>query len=279
MTTHNPLHWSILRLLQRSPHLRSVAYLGSMVALLEASYQVMRQLKQPPERYHQAATPAVALTTYAFARLCPDDHTAWQRLPQQNDLMHLGAGVLTGASAMALALGVAATQGWVSAPQWGWEQVPPAQLAQAIAGQTLQHAMVVWNEELVFRGYGFDTMRQAIGLPATMIVMALLFAVYHGHDPKLIAGMIMPGVMLTLLRLEHDDLWLPYGFHLGWNLLQVVVFGPTANQASLRPLHVHGPQAWIGQPGQPGMSGLSTLVIVVISVVLAWRLWKRQQKP
>jgi membrane protease YdiL (CAAX protease family) len=87
--------------------------------------------------------------------------------------------------------------------------------------------------------------------------------------------MTLAGLLLTQLRLKHNSLWLPYGFHLGWNLLQIAIFGPATGDPSLRPLHLHGPEAWVGQPGMPEPGWLAT---AAITIILAFLLLRRQQQ-
>ena len=235
-----------------------------MVAILEASYRLLAKTEPWSAYFREAAVPPVAAVTYIFAQLQPQDAASWQRLPTRQEIVQLGKGLVAGGSAIGAVLAFAASQGWVSAPSWGWEHTPASKVAQSIALLTTQHILSVWQEEMVFRGYGFDTLRQAIGLPAAIVCSSLLFAIYHGFNPRMLVSMTLAGVLLSFLRLEHENLWLPFGFHLGWNLLQVVLFGPSTANPSLRPLLVHGPAEWIGQPGYPEPGYLVTLVVAMI---------------
>lgn len=70
---------------------------------------------------------------------------------------------------------------------------------------------VAWNEEMVFRGYGFETQRAAIGQGAVGVLIPF-FALYHGLDRLQVLGTATGGVVL-LLRLRSDALWLPIGYH------------------------------------------------------------------
>ena len=108
-----------------------------------------------------------------------------------------------------------------------------------------------------------------------MAVLIRGFALYHGLDPEQLPGMLAGGTTLMLLRLYTDALWMPVGYHWAWNVLQTVVFGAPDSAPSLRPLQVHGPERWMGQPGQPEPGLLSTLVHVV-TALLVW-LWMRRR--
>ncbi len=77
-----------------------------------------------------------------------------------------------------------------------------------------------------------------------------------------------------LLRLHSDALWLPVGYHWAWNVLQTAIFGAPDSAPSIRPLHLHGPERWMGRPGAPEPGLLSTLVHLVMALLL-W-LWMRR---
>ena len=136
------------------------------------------------------------------------------------------------------------------------------------------HLAVAWNEETVFRGYGFETVREALGQGKAVAVLILGFALYHGLDPQQLIGMLAGGATLMLLRLHSDALWLPVGYHWAWNVLQTAVFGAPESAPSIRPLQVQGPERWMGKPGQPEPGLLSTLVQLVMALLL-W-LWMRR---
>jgi uncharacterized protein len=136
------------------------------------------------------------------------------------------------------------------------------------------HLAVAWNEEIVFRGYGFETMREALGQGKAVAVLIPGFALYHGLETQQLLGMLAGGTTLMLLRLHTDALWMPVGYHWAWNTLQTVVFGASESVPSIRSLHVHGPERWMGKPVAPEPGLLSTLVHLVM-VLLVW-LWMQR---
>jgi membrane protease YdiL (CAAX protease family) len=136
------------------------------------------------------------------------------------------------------------------------------------------HLAVAWNEEMVFRGYGFETIREALGEGKAIAILIPGFALYHGVDRRRLVGMLAGGTTLMLLRLHTDALWMPVGYHWAWNTLQTAVFGQSETAPSIRPLHVHGPKRWTGKPGEPEPGLLSTLVHVIMAL-LVW-LWMRR---
>ena len=64
-----------------------------------------------------------------------------------------------GTAAFLAWLGIAAAKKWISAPAWGWEQAPIREVLRSATVLGLGHLAVAWNEEMVFRGYGFETVR------------------------------------------------------------------------------------------------------------------------
>lgn len=266
----------VLIRLRDSASVRGVTYLATSAAMLELSNTLAIDQSDPYANIHVAAFPGVVALTYALARLRPEDHAAWQRLPTRQDVRELGQGLALGGTMILSVLGIAAAKGWVSAPAWGWEHASVRAVARSVAVLTVQELALIWNEEQVFRGYGFDTLRQAIGLPAASIILTTLFGLYHGLDYRRAVGTAIGGVTLLMLRIGSGSLWMPFGFHLAWNILQLALFGPEGEALSLRPLRLHGPARWIGRPGSPEHGWLSMIMRSVLCVVLA--VWLRRQK-
>jgi membrane protease YdiL (CAAX protease family) len=104
---------------------------------------------------------------------------------------------------------------------------------------------------MVFRGYGFETVREALGQGKAMVVLIPGFALYHGLDPQQLPGKLAGGATLMLLKLHTDGLWMPVGYHWGWNVLQTAIFGASESAPSLRPSRYMAPSAgWASQASQ-----------------------------
>lgn len=179
-----------------------------------------------------------------------------------------------GTAAFLVWLGIAKAKQWVSTPAWGWEQASIHEVLRSSALLGVGHLAVAWNEEMVFRGYGFETVREALGQGKAVAILIPGFALYHGLDSQQVLGMLAGGATLMLLRLHSDALWLPIGYHWAWNVLQTAIFGSPGAGPSIRPLQVHGPERWMGRPGQPEPGLLSTLVQLAMAL-LVW-LWTRR---
>jgi hypothetical protein len=142
------------------------------------------------------------------------------------------------------------------------------QLVRGILLTTSMHLAIVVAEEIVYRGYGFDTVMLTGSKPVGLSALILWFAVGHAFNWQVVVGESALGLALTSLRWYSDALWLPMGYHFGWNIIQTAAFGPPDSFPSLRPLHVHGPQRWIGKPGHPVPGLLMTLVNSVVAIVV-----------
>lgn len=265
-----------IQLLRDSAAIRSAAYLGSMVGVLLAASKLPYDHENPFEaNMHLGAFPGVVGVTNLFTYLRAKDRAGWDRPPSREEIADFVRGVVLGATACSAMLGVAAAKGWMSAPAWGWRAglTPGAVLASA-GLLAAQESTLVFNEEMVFRGYGLDTLHEALGLPAALAVSIALFARYHGPGWKRFLGLGAAGVLLALLRLRTGNLWLVAGYHLGWNVAQKSVFGPPDGPPSLRPLHIHGPAAWVGRPAHPDPGWLQILTTGIMALIAGIDLWR-----
>lgn len=91
-------------------------------------------------------------------------------------------------------------------------------------------------EELVFRGYLFQTLMQWVSFIPALAIMSLVFGLAHSHNPHVTvlstANVILAGVWLSFAYLKTRSLWLPFGLHLSWNFSQSAIYAfPTSGFA------------------------------------------------
>lgn len=251
---------ALVEALRVSPARRGVAYLAAAAVLMQGTSRMAKSWPTPyaPLLVHLIVLPGGALITYAFRRL--ENREPVPSTPMRERLRQATAGAGLGAAAFLAVAGVAAARGWVSAPEWGWERVTSGKVATAVALQAIGHLAVAWNEEVVFRGYGFETLREAWGDAAAAGVLVPLFAAAHRLTPQVFLGQAALGAALTALRLHSDGIWMPLGYHWAWNVIQTAVLGASDGLPSLRPLVAHGPYRWLGRLGHPEPGLLSALV-------------------
>ena len=84
-------------------------------------------------------------------------------------------------------------------------------------------------EEVMFRGYPFQRLEQAIGTLRAVVVFSVFYGLLHllnpGADPWGIANTILIAILFTVAYLRTRALWLPWGIHFGWNATLGLLFG------------------------------------------------------
>ncbi len=133
-------------------------------------------------------------------------------------IANLGWGLLGGAGAAALVLAPPLAAGAASL-----RGVPGAE-AQfgAIAFVTVLLFFGAAGEEILFRGFGFQLLLRTLGYAATILPVAIVFALLHANNPNAtvlgLANTAGFGVLFGVAYLRSRDLWLPIGLHFGWNI-------------------------------------------------------------
>ncbi len=149
----------------------------------------------------------------------------------------------------------------------------------------LEHLLVGYWEELVFRGYLFRNMTEGMGLRLSIAISCLVYGLIHVANPN--AGLLSTGIIVLFgfLRiyglLLTRYLWLSIGMHIGWNFFQGPVFGFGASghrKPSLLELNIKGPEYLTG--GAFGPEGSVLIIPVLILALLSMRWWAgRESKP
>jgi membrane protease YdiL (CAAX protease family) len=84
-------------------------------------------------------------------------------------------------------------------------------------------------EEVVFRGYPFRCLIEAIGPTRATVILAFLYGLFHtlAGDGSFVAFLVtfLAGVLLALGWLRTHGLWLSWGFHFAWNASLGILFG------------------------------------------------------
>jgi membrane protease YdiL (CAAX protease family) len=269
--------------LRRSPGLRSAIYLGTAAGLLQTVSGWYRQSYQDyPTRViltHLTVLPLGAAVT--LAGLALEERSPRELLPTLQDGSQIALGFGAGTIAWLAFLGIAQAKGWISSPSWGWNYAPLDIVLRFAALNMVGHLAIAWNEEQVFRGYGFDTLQASIGTTGATLVLVPLFAAGHPLHPLVIVGQSMLGLLCTAQRLSTNSIWFGVGYHWAWNAMQSAIFGQTNAPPSIRPLQVHGPEIWVGRPGHPEPGLLSSLIhflgLVVVGLIWWWRHTKQKR--
>jgi membrane protease YdiL (CAAX protease family) len=131
------------------------------------------------------------------------------------------------------------------------------------------------GEELLFRGYGFQTLARIAGSPGSLAVTAILFGSVHMQNlhatPLGIINTAGFGVVFGYAFLRTGELWLPIGLHFGWNWMLSLAgaavsgfkMGITGYQLRWKVAEI-----WSGGEYGPEASVLTCVVIIVLLVLI-----------
>jgi uncharacterized protein len=142
-------------------------------------------------------------------------------------------------------------------------------------------------EELMFRGYPFQHLEQAIGTVRAVLLFSIFYGLLHFLNPAAgpwgIANTILLGILFTLAYLRTRALWLPWGIHFGWNATLGLLFGLPVSGFRFFNLWIYtqayGPKWLTG--GEYGVEGAATgtLAILVGLIVIAMFPFKKLSQP
>ncbi len=131
------------------------------------------------------------------------------------------------------------------------------------------------GEEMLFRGYAFQVLANAIGPFAAILPISVLFGVAHMNNRNVttlgVVNTMLWGVLLGYAFFRSGDLWLPIGLHFGWNwtlpLLGSNLSGFTMGVTGYG-LHWKVGELWSGGAYGPEGGLLTTAVVGVLFVFL-----------
>jgi membrane protease YdiL (CAAX protease family) len=143
---------------------------------------------------------------------------------------------------------------------------------------------VGWSEELVFRGYLLQNLRDGTGMLWAVSVMSVFYGIVHMTNPNgtWLAGLLITifGFLRILPWLRTGQLWFGIGMHAGWNFFQgpIAGFGVSGySMEALFELKVSGTD-WItgGEFGlEAGVAVLPALFLGLV-IVYAYTVNRRQ---
>jgi len=185
---------------RRSPGSQSMVYFGTAAVIVEAvAHMHDRTAPYALVREHLATLPLGAALTYTCVSLRPEDRARWNRVPLRQGRAQALQGVGLGAGAFLAWMGIAAAQGWASAPAWGWERSSASAVAQSVALLGVGHSRLHGTKRWSFAGMGSRRCEQRLGRKGRWQCLIPAFALYHGVDGQHLLGMLAGGTTLMLL--------------------------------------------------------------------------------
>ena len=134
-------------------------------------------------------------------------------------------------------------------------------------------------EELMFRGYPFQRLVEAIGPAGAIVVFSVLFGVVHLSNPAAslwgLTVTVAIGVFLSVTYLRTRALWLPWGIHFAWNTVLGLMLGLPVSGLRLFNVAVHatvkGPK-WLTGGGYGIEASAPGALAVLVGLAIVWRL-------
>jgi membrane protease YdiL (CAAX protease family) len=133
-------------------------------------------------------------------------------------------------------------------------------------------------EEIVFRGYVFQTLLRDVPVIVPLLLMSLLFGLAHWSNPSRTlfstTNTVLAGIWLALAYLKTRSLWFPTGLHFGWNWMMGSFFGMPISGLQLREsvfVTTSGEPLWLTGGSYGCEGGLSATLLFALSIALIWR--------
>ena len=142
------------------------------------------------------------------------------------------------------------------------------------------------NEEILVRGFLFQSLGLQMPGWLAVVIPTLLFTVVHGvaGAPITFTTIFFYGRFAILVALERQSLWLICGIHARWNWALGNIFGLAVSGLPPRANAVFFLEATPGQPdwltgGAWGTEGsLVASLMIIIATVLVFTAWRRRDK-
>ncbi len=144
-----------------------------------------------------------------------------------------------------------------------------------LGGNLLLLLGLVLAEEIAFRGYIRTTLARALNPRATVLIAAVLYAVYRtALGPPTVLGAVnalLAGLILGALALSSGTLWVPIAVRLVWVIIQGAIFSlPVSGEVMEGIFITHlAPSPWLG--GSAGAeASLLWFVALGVGLILTW---------
>lgn len=160
-------------------------------------------------------------------------------------------------------------------PTWSLET------ASALKGLCLASLLLVVAatfEEIVFRGYAFQTLLRDVPAWLPIILLSLFFGLAHWSNPSRttfsVINTVLAGIWLAVAYLKTRSLWFPTALHFSWNWTMGVFFGLPISGLPLRPSVLNATSEaplWFTGGSYGSEGGVTATLVFVLATVLIWR--------
>ncbi|HXG92666.1 MAG TPA: CPBP family intramembrane glutamic endopeptidase [Blastocatellia bacterium] len=191
-------------------------------------------------------------------------------------------GTLIGAVSLALAVAINGAAGGLV---FSIQTTDGAAVGRNLAILFFFFLMAAAVEEVIFRGFAFQTFIHNIGPVPAVAITALLFGLAHipntaniSSSTKAVAifNTVLAGVWLGIAYLMTRSLWLATALHYSWNLTMAFVFGlpvsgiVTFDRLAWLHTNIASPQ-WLSGGSYGPEGGAAATVALIISTLIIWK--------
>ncbi|MDI6828454.1 MAG: type II CAAX endopeptidase family protein, partial [Armatimonadota bacterium] len=189
-------------------------------------------------------------------------------------------GVCVGAAATGFIFAVSYIAGWIKVTGTIFNR-PPAEILPILFLAVLLMIAIAVVEEVMMRGYVLRTIKWGYGSLPALIASSVFFSLFHFLNPGVgisgFLGTMAAGLVLGYGYLATGRLWLPIGYHFGWNFFLGPVFGFPVSGIELNSLIEQirtGDDLWLGGKFGPE-AGILSFIALILSA-MAFRCFCRR---
>jgi membrane protease YdiL (CAAX protease family) len=194
----------------------------------------------------------------------PFDVPIWSRMGRG---IVMGGGLMTVIFVIEYATGMAAVS---------LKPLPAVSIAHALWMSFVIFAVGAYGEELLFRGYLFQTLTAGTNRIIAVAAFSVFFALAHLSNPHVtlfsLVNIALAGVWLSVAYYQSGALWYPIGVHFGWNFFQHIYAFPVSGGhfEAFQPamLVQRGPEWLTGGAFGPEGGALTTVALLVSTLYI-----------
>lgn len=194
-------------------------------------------------------------------------------------IREVGQGILIGGGMMTIIFFTEYSLGMVTLT---FKPLTLVEFSRLFGASVFIFVMGAAGEELLFRGYLFQTMVEGTGKIIAVVTFALFFGYAHWRNPNVttfsLINVGLAGVWLSIAYFKTRTLWFPIALHFSWNFLQNHIFsfpvsGIQFEKFQLGILVQSGP-AWLtGGSFGPEGGALATFMLLCSGAFIYYSPW------
>jgi|GEM_PF-1179282 len=175
-------------------------------------------------------------------------------------------------------------------PGWGLASVPPRTVLMAVGWLFASSILGPIVEEALNRGYWFQNVKRGWGVVPAIVVTSLLFGGMHllnpNAEPLGAINIMLSATTYALSLVWLRSLWVPIGWHAGWNFAQFFIAGLPNSGISVSSMELDGTTLFVSKTlgahwlsgGEFGMEASLIRTVVLIAAIIGL-LWLKKNRP